>query len=60
WLLSSKYMDNSDQDLLLEVPLNVRQPEAELLCQPFQLSSVTRSSSSADVVADGEGRLKQP
>ncbi|KAM3369048.1 hypothetical protein ACQJBY_017122 [Aegilops geniculata] len=59
-LAPPQYIDNSDQDLLLEVPLNARQPEAELLCQPFQLSSVTRSSTSADVVADGEGRLKQP
>ncbi|KAF7002857.1 hypothetical protein CFC21_018270, partial [Triticum aestivum] len=59
-LAPPQYMDNSDQDLLLEVPLNAREPEAELLCQPFQLSSVTRSSTSADVVADGEGRLKQP
>uniref|UniRef100_A0ACD5UCP0 Uncharacterized protein n=1 Tax=Avena sativa TaxID=4498 RepID=A0ACD5UCP0_AVESA len=56
-----QYMDGeSDQDLLLEVPRNAQQPEAELLCQPFQLSSVTRSSTSEDVVADGEGRLKQP
>uniref|UniRef100_A0ACD5US34 Uncharacterized protein n=2 Tax=Avena sativa TaxID=4498 RepID=A0ACD5US34_AVESA len=56
-----QYMDGeSDQDLLLEIPRNAQQPEAELLCQPFQLSSVTRSSTSEDVVADGEGRLKQP
>ena len=52
--------DDSDQDLLLEVPRNARQPEAELLFQPFQFSSVTHSSTSEDVVADCEGRLKQP
>jgi len=51
---------NSDQDLLLEIPLNARHPEAELLCQPSQLSSITHSSTSVDGVADGEGHLKQP
>ncbi|KAL6652296.1 hypothetical protein ACP70R_011221 [Stipagrostis hirtigluma subsp. patula] len=52
--------DDSDQDLLLEVPLNARHPEAELLCQPSHLSSVIRSSTSVGGVAEGDGRLKQP
>jgi hypothetical protein len=51
---------NSDQDLLLEIPLNARHPEAELLCQPSQLSSITHSSTSVGGVAEGEGHLKQP
>ncbi|PWZ44232.1 GATA transcription factor 26 [Zea mays] len=51
----------SDQDLLLEIPLNARHPEAELLCQPSQLmSSITSSSTSMGGVAEGEGYLKQP
>ncbi|XP_062226312.1 GATA transcription factor 26-like isoform X2 [Phragmites australis] len=52
--------DNSDQDLLLEIPLNARHAEAELLCQPSQLSSVTRSGTSMVRVAEEEGHLKQP
>ena len=53
--------DDSDQDLLLEIPLNAWHAEAELLCQPsHQLSSITQSSHSVDGVAGGEGRLKQP
>ncbi|XP_066386493.1 GATA transcription factor 26-like [Miscanthus floridulus] len=51
---------NSDQDLLLEIPLNARHPEAELLCQPSQLSSITHISTSVGGVAEGEGHLKQP
>jgi hypothetical protein len=59
-LLVPQYAD-SDQDLLLEIPLNARHPEAELLCQPSQLmSSTTRSSTSMGRVAEGEGCLKQP
>ena len=58
-LVPPEYAD-SDQDLLLEIPLNARHPEAELLCQPSQLSSITHSSTSVDGVADGEGHLKQP
>ncbi|XP_066348678.1 GATA transcription factor 26-like [Miscanthus floridulus] len=59
-LVPPQYAD-SDQDLLLEIPLNARHPEAELLCQPSQLmSSTTRSSTSMGRVAEGEGCLKQP
>ena len=55
-----QYVD-PDQDLLLEIPLNARHPEAELLCQPSQLmSSISRSSTSMGGVAEGEGYLKQP
>ncbi|GJN26838.1 hypothetical protein PR202_gb14798 [Eleusine coracana subsp. coracana] len=59
-LIPPQYTDNySDQDLLLDIPVNARHPEAELLCQPSQLSSVTRSSTSMGRVVEGEGRLKQ-
>ncbi|KAJ1272099.1 hypothetical protein BS78_06G176800 [Paspalum vaginatum] len=58
-LVPPQYTD-SDQDLLLEIPLNARHPEAELLCQPSQLSSITRSSTSVGGVAKGEQRLRQP
>ena len=59
-LVPPQYAD-SDQDLLLEIPLNARHPEAELLCQPSQLmSSTTRSSTSMGRVAEEEGCLKQP
>ena len=60
-LVPQQYVDDdSDQDLLLEIPLNAWHAEAELLCQPSQLSSITQSSHSVDGVAGGEGRLKQP
>ena len=60
-LVPPQYANNdSDQDLLLDVPLNARHPEAELLCQPSQLSSVAHSSTSEGGNAGGEGRLKQP
>ena len=60
-LVPQQYVDDdSDQDLLLEIPLNAWHAEAELLCQPSQLSSITQSSNSVDGVAGGEGRLKQP
>ncbi|CAL5026167.1 unnamed protein product [Urochloa decumbens] len=60
-LVPPQYDDgDSDQDLLLDIPLNARHVEAELLCQPSQLSSITHSSTSVDGVAGGEGRLKQP
>ncbi|WVZ86600.1 hypothetical protein U9M48_033354 [Paspalum notatum var. saurae] len=55
-LIPPQYTD-SDQDLLLEIPLNARHPEAELLCQPSQLSSITHSSTSVGGVAKGERRL---
>ncbi|KAF8687949.1 hypothetical protein HU200_042542 [Digitaria exilis] len=59
-LVPPQYGDGgSDQDLLLEIPLNARHMEAELLCQPSQLSSITHSSTSVDGVAGGEGRFKQ-
>ncbi|KAG8082882.1 hypothetical protein GUJ93_ZPchr0014g46807 [Zizania palustris] len=51
---------DSDQDLLLDVPLNARHPDAELCCQPSQLSSVSHSSTSDDGIAEGERRLKHP
>jgi len=57
-LVPPQYAD-SDQDLLLEIPLNARHPEAELLCQPSQLSSITHISTSVGGV-EGEGHLKQP
>uniref|UniRef100_A0A0D9W7S6 GATA-type domain-containing protein n=1 Tax=Leersia perrieri TaxID=77586 RepID=A0A0D9W7S6_9ORYZ len=60
-LVPPQYVNNdSDQDLLLDVPLNARLAEAELLCQPFQLSSVAHSSTSGGGSAEGEGCLKQP
>ncbi|CAN6249573.1 unnamed protein product [Urochloa humidicola] len=60
-LVPPQYADgDSDQDLLLDIPLNARHVEAELLCQPSQLSSVTHSSTSVDGVAGGEGCLSQP
>ncbi|GJN02177.1 hypothetical protein PR202_ga19501 [Eleusine coracana subsp. coracana] len=59
-LIPPQYTENySDQDLLLDIPVNARHPEAELLCQPSQLSSITRSSTSMGRVVEGEGRLKQ-
>jgi hypothetical protein len=49
----------SDQDLLLDIPVNARHTEAELLYQPCQLSSVTCCSSSMGGIGEGEGCLKQ-
>lgn len=58
-LVPPQYAD-SDQDLLLDIPINAQHPEAELLCQPSQLSSVTQSSTSVGGVAEGERHLRQP
>jgi hypothetical protein len=49
----------SDQHLLLDIPVNARHTEAELLYQPSQLSSVTCSSTSMGGIGEGEGCLKQ-
>jgi hypothetical protein len=59
-LIPPQYTDSySDQDLLLDIPVNARHQEAELLYQPSQLSSVTHSSTSISRVAEGEGHHKQ-
>ncbi|KAJ1264203.1 hypothetical protein BS78_09G245200 [Paspalum vaginatum] len=59
-LVPPQYAVDSDQDLLLDIPLNAQHPEAELLCPPSQLSSVTQSSTSVGRVVEGERRLRQP